>query len=80
MTDREAKNKAVIEQLKAENAKLREKRQKTISMKVATNTGKGSLYGLGQRFPITLAKEQWEVLLSSADYIRGFIKDNPEIV
>jgi hypothetical protein len=34
-----------------------------------------SVYGLG-RFPVTLYKEQWTKLLSMADEILGFIKEN----
>jgi CRISPR/Cas system-associated exonuclease Cas4 (RecB family) len=34
-----------------------------------------SVYGLG-RFPVTLYKEQWAKLLSMADEIREFIKEN----
>ena len=34
-----------------------------------------SVYGLG-RFPVTLYREQWEKLLSMADEIRNFIREN----
>lgn len=37
--------------------------------------GKVSVYGL-QKFPITLAHDQWEVLFAAAERIRGFVDAN----
>jgi hypothetical protein len=38
-----------------------------------------SVYGLG-RFPVTLYREQWEKLLTMADQIRQFIRDNTHLL
>ena len=69
-----ADEKSELEQLKAENARLRSERGRTVSLKVS---GKGgvSVYGLG-RFPVTLYKEQWTKLLAMTDEIRAFIKEH----
>lgn len=63
-----------IERLKAENATLQEKKNRQVTLKVSQK-GALSLYGLG-RFPVTLYKRQWEVLLQIADQISEFIKDH----
>ena len=60
--------------LQTENAELRKKASQGLSMKVSDKGGL-SVYGLG-RFPVTLYKEQWNRLLSLADHIREFIKEN----
>ena len=65
---------AELERLKAENEQLKSQRGRTVSLKVSEKGGV-SVYGLG-RFPVTLYKEQWTKLLSMADEIRAFIKDN----
>jgi len=65
---------AELEQLRAENAKLKAKSDKPITMKIAEKGGL-SVYGLG-RFPVTLYKEQWIKLLDMADAIRQFIAAN----
>ena len=69
-----ADEKSELEQLKAENARLRSERGRIVSLKVS---GKGgvSVYGLG-RFPVTLYKEQWTKLLAMTDEIRAFIKEH----
>ena len=72
MSDEEMK--AELERLRAENAKLKQRGSKGVSMKVSEKGGV-SIYGLG-RFPVTLYKEQWEKLLDMADDIRGFISEN----
>jgi hypothetical protein len=66
--------KAELERLRAENAALRTRSSKGVSLRVS---GKGavSVYGLG-RFPVTLYKEQWVRLLDLADDIRGFIQEH----
>jgi hypothetical protein len=68
--------KAELERLKAENASLKARGSKGISMKVSEK-GAVSVYGLG-RFPVTLYQEQWLKLLEVAEDIRGFIRDNAE--
>jgi hypothetical protein len=66
--------KAEVERLKAENEQLKNQRGRSVSLKVSEKGGV-SVYGLG-RFPVTLYKEQWAKLLSMADEIRKFIKEN----
>jgi predicted component of type VI protein secretion system len=66
--------KAELERLKAENAALKARGAKGVSMKVSEK-GAVSIYGLG-RFPVTLYQEQWAKLLDMADDIRAFIKEN----
>lgn len=65
---------AELERLRAENAALKARGSKGVSMKVSEKGGV-SVYGLG-RFPITLYQEQWMKLLDMADDIRAFIKEN----
>ena len=65
---------AELERLKAENAALKSRSSKGVSMKVSEKGGV-SVYGLG-RFPVTLYKEQWTKLLDMADDIRLFIHDH----
>ena len=71
-TDEEMK--AELERLKAENAALKARGAKGVSMKVSEK-GAVSIYGLG-RFPVTLYQEQWLKLLEMADDIRAFIAEN----
>ena len=66
--------KAELARLKAENEQLKSQRGRSVSLKVSEKGGV-SVYGLG-RFPVTLYKEQWTKLLSMADEIRAFIKEN----
>ncbi|MBI2203227.1 MAG: hypothetical protein HYU41_05180 [Candidatus Rokubacteria bacterium] len=66
--------KAELERLRAENAALKSRGGRGVSMKVSEKGGL-SVYGLG-RFPVTLYKEQWIRLLDLADEIRDFIRDN----
>jgi hypothetical protein len=63
-----------VERLKAENAALKARATRGVSIKVSEKGGV-SVYGLG-RFPVTLYKEQWTKLLDMADQIRSFIKDH----
>ena len=70
----EAELQAELEKLKAENAALKARPVRAISMKVSEKGGL-SVYGLG-RFPVTLYREQWTKLLDMADDIRAFIKEN----
>jgi hypothetical protein len=66
--------KAELERLKAENAALKARGAKGVSMKVSEK-GAVSVYGLG-RFPVTLYQEQWLKLLDMADDIRAFVREN----
>ena len=65
---------AELERLRAENAALKTRSQRGISLKVSEKGGV-SVYGLG-RFPVTLYMEQWQRLLDMADDIRAFIREN----
>ena len=65
---------AELERLRAENAALKNRATKGVSLKVSEKGGV-SVYGLG-RFPVTLYKEQWERLLDMAEDIRAFIADH----
>jgi hypothetical protein len=70
--------KAELERLKAENEQLKNQRGRSVSLKVSEKGGV-SVYGLG-RFPVTLYKEQWTKLLSMADELRAFIKENDALL
>jgi hypothetical protein len=70
----EAELQAELERLKAENAALKSRGSKGVSMKVSEKGGV-SVYGLG-RFPVTLYQEQWLKLLDIAEDIRAFIQEN----
>jgi hypothetical protein len=63
---------AEVERLRAENAALKARTTRGVSIKVSEKGGV-SVYGLG-RFPVTLYKEQWTKLLEMADEIRTFIQ------
>ncbi len=65
---------AELERLKAENASLKARGARGLSLKVSEKGGV-SVYGLG-RFPVTLYLEQWTKLLDMADDIRAFIKEH----
>ena len=66
--------KAELEQLRAENERLKGQRDRGVSLKVSEKGGV-SVYGLG-RFPVTLYKEQWTKLLDMANEIRAFLEEN----
>jgi hypothetical protein len=61
-----------LEQLRTQ---LAERTSNGLSFKVSEK-GAVSVYGLNQRFPVTLYKSQWERLLSHQDELRAFIKAN----
>ncbi len=63
-----------LERLRAENAALKSRMAKGVTLKVSEKGGV-SVYGLG-RFPVTLYQEQWTKLLAMADDIRTFIREN----
>jgi hypothetical protein len=53
------------------------KKSRTIIMKVSKEKKCLSIYGI-QRFPVSLYKEQWEIILDNAENIREFIKENQD--
>ena len=63
-----------LERLRAENAALKARTTRGVSLKVSEKGGV-SVYGLG-RFPVTLYKEQWAKLLDMADDIRAFLAEH----
>ena len=65
---------AELGRLRAENAALKNRATKGVTLKVSEKGGV-SVYGLG-RFPVTLYQEQWEKLLDMADDIRAFITEH----
>jgi len=66
--------KSELERLRAENETLKQTKLDSISFKVGQKGGM-SMYGLG-RFPVTLYKSQWLILLDATDNIREFLKDH----
>jgi hypothetical protein len=66
--------KSEIDRLRAENEALKKPARGRVYLKVSEKGGL-SVYGMG-RFPVTLYREQWEKLLSMADEIRNFIREN----
>ena len=68
---------AQLNALSEENAKLKAAvKPKATGMKV-TEKGGLSVYGMG-RFPVTLYKSQWDVLLAKAEEIKAFIEANKD--
>jgi hypothetical protein len=65
---------AELERLKAENAALKARGGRGVSMKVSEK-GALSIYGLG-RFPVALYLEQWLKLLDMTEDIRSFISEH----
>ena len=63
-----------LERLRAENETLKETKSDNVSFKVGQKS-EMSMYGFG-RFPVTLHKSQWLILLSATDKIRTFLKDH----
>ena len=68
MTDEE---RAELESLRAENARLKASKGKGYGVKVSDKGGV-SVYGLG-RFPVTLYETQWTALFGLVDEIKAFI-------
>ncbi len=68
--------KAELERLRAENAALKNRTARGVSLKVSEKGGV-SVYGMG-RFPITFYKEQWTKLLGMKEEILQFIKENED--
>lgn len=67
---------AELERLQQENAALKERAGKGLSLRVSEK-GALSVYGLG-RFPVTLYKEQWNKLLDMEAELRAFMRDNDD--
>lgn len=67
---------ARIAELENENASLKAKSDRPLSLKVSQK-GAVSAYGLG-RFPVTLYASQWAKLLSSAPTVASFVVENSD--
>jgi len=67
---------AELQRLREENLKLKASKKASVSLKV-TEKGGVSFYGLG-RYPTTLYKEQWNLLLDHVDEIREFLAANDD--
>ena len=65
---------AELERLRAENAALKESKEKALRLKVSEKGGV-SLYGI-RRFPITFYADEWDTVLGMSDEIRAFIREN----
>ena len=65
------KLKSELERLKAENETLKRTKSSQITFKVGQKGGM-SLYGLG-RFPVTLYKSQWIMLLDASEKITEYL-------
>jgi hypothetical protein len=65
-----------IEALKAELAKAKEAKHRSLSLKVSAK-GAVSVYGMG-RFPLTLYSGQWLKLFGMVDDIKAFIEANKD--
>jgi hypothetical protein len=67
----------LIARLTAENASLKAKAARKVTLKVSEKTGCISLYGFG-RFPISAYRSQWAAIFAMADQITAFIEANKE--
>ena len=74
MTEQEMKKE--MERLQGENEALKKRKSKELTFKVGQKGGV-SLYGLG-RFPVTLYKSQWLLLLDAAEKIKEFIENHDQ--
>ena len=74
MTQTPEEMQAELARLQAENASLKARSGRGVSLKVSEKGGV-SVYGLG-RFPVTLYKEQWQKLLDMSDEIRAFLREH----
>jgi hypothetical protein len=63
-----------LERLRAENEALKAKQTRQLRLQVSQK-GAVSLYGI-RRFPITFYAGEWEIVLSMADEVQAFIKEN----
>jgi hypothetical protein len=67
-----------LEQLRAENARLKAAKTSRVALKV-TDKGGVSVYGLG-RFPVTLYRSQWDTLLNMRESLVNFMKENEHVI
>ncbi len=74
MVESEENAQSELERLRAENAALRAKAEKSTRLQVSAKGGV-SLYGM-RRCPITFYMEEWERILGMSDEIRNFIREN----
>ncbi len=74
MVESEENTQSELERLRAENAALRAKSERSTRLQVSAKGGV-SLYGL-RRFPITFYMEEWDRILGMSDEIRNFIREN----
>ncbi len=74
MVETEENAQAELERLRAENAALRAKSEKSTRLQVSAKGGV-SLYGL-RRFPITFYMEEWDRILGMSEEIRNYIREN----
>jgi hypothetical protein len=65
------------ERLKKENEALKATVEKEITFKVSEKGG-CSVYNLGQRFPVTLYREQWLRLLDKKEELLEFLEENKD--
>ena len=63
-----------LERLRAENAALKARSDRSIRLQVSAKGGV-SLYGI-RRFPVTFYMEEWRRILGMADEIQAFIREN----
>ena len=73
---------AELARLRAENESLRAKAKARAASRLhlkVSDKGAVSLYGMG-KWPVTLYKGQWEVLLDNIETIKDFIKDNDHLL
>jgi hypothetical protein len=67
--------KAQLAEAKAENHRLKNKAKNGLRV---SEKGCVSLYGI-RKFPVTFYAQEWENILDSADAIRAFIVEHPEL-
>ncbi len=63
-----------LERLRAENAALKARSNRTIRLQVSAKGGV-SLYGI-RRFPVTFYVEEWQKILDKGDEIRAFMAEH----
>jgi len=68
---------AELARLQAENAKLKEKKVKPLTIKVSEKKAV-SVYGINARFPVTLYAEGMLRFLDHSEDIRAFIKEHKD--
>jgi hypothetical protein len=63
-----------LERLRAENAALKARPERSTRLQVSAKGGV-SLYGI-RRFPVTFYMEEWERIFDETEKIRAFIREN----